>query len=100
MLYLQSKLIRDGYLFLNDVYSRLGLPITIAGQSAGWLYDFENKDKTQIFFEGFDVDEVDNSSEVRALMNGYERNILLNFVNVKDNILDDLGRVDPSIEAI
>lgn len=100
MLYLQNKLIRDGYLFLNDVYSRLGLPITIAGQSAGWIYDFENKEKTMIFFDGFDVDEVNNSPAVRALMNGYERNILLNFVNIRDDILTDLPRVDSTIYQI
>lgn len=100
MLYLQNKLIKQGYLFLNDVYKALDLPITIAGQSAGWLYDFNNKDKTQIFFEGFEVDEVNNSPAVRALMNGYERNVLLNFMNIKDDILTDLPRIDATVDAI
>ena len=100
MLYLQQKLVAQGYLFLNDVYKELGLPISVAGQSAGWIYDFDNKASTQIFFEGFDNDEVNNSPSVRALMNGYERNVLLNFVNIKDDILTDLPRIDSSIDMV
>lgn len=100
MLYLQNKLIANGYLFLNDVYKALGLPITIAGQSAGWIYDFNNRDNTIINFEGFDVNEVNNSPAVRALMNGYERNVLLNFMNIRDDILTDLPRVDNEVAAI
>ena len=100
MLYLQNRLVRDGHLFLNDVYKELGLPITIAGQSAGWIYDFDNKESSQIFFEGFDVNEIGNSPAVRALMNGYERNCLINFVNLKDDILTDLPRVDSEVDAI
>ena len=100
MLYLQNKLIRDGYLFLNDVYKQLGIPITIAGQSAGWIYDFDNKENTQLFFEGFDNNEVGNSEAVRDLMNGYNRDVLLNFVNVKDDILTDIPRIDSAVSAI
>lgn len=100
MLYLQNKLIRDGHLFLNDVYKELDLPITIAGQSAGWIYDFDNKERTQIFFEGFGNDEIDNSPAIRALMNGYERNCLINFVNLRDDILTDLPRIDNEVNAI
>lgn len=100
MLYLQNKLIRDGYLFLNDVYKQLGIPITIAGQSAGWIYDFDNKENTQLFFEGFDNNEVNNSEAVRDLMNGYNRDVLLNFVNVRDDILTDIPRIDSAVSAI
>ena len=28
-----------GYLFLNRVYMRLGLPLTREGQTSGWVYD-------------------------------------------------------------
>lgn len=28
----------QGYVFLNDIYSKLGLPRTKAGQSVGWIY--------------------------------------------------------------
>lgn len=33
-----------GYLFLNDVYKRLGLPQTTAGQIVGWVWDNEDGD--------------------------------------------------------
>ena len=98
--YLQNKLIANGYLFLNDAYKALGLPITIAGQSAGWIYDFNNRDNTLIGFEGFDVNEIATSPAIRALMNGYERNCLINFENIKDDILSDIRRVDSTIDAI
>lgn len=98
MLYLQKRLIRDGYLFLNDVYKQLGMPITVAGQSAGWIYDFNNRNNTMIFFEGFDENNL--SDQVRAFMNGYERNCLINFENVMDDILTDLPRVNGEVEAV
>lgn len=100
MLYLQNKLISKGYLFLNDVYKTLDIPITVAGQSAGWIYDYNNKENTMIRFAGFGEDEVNNSGAVRALMNGYERNVLLNFENIRDDILTDLPRIDSSIDVI
>lgn len=100
MIYLQGKLKSNKYLFLNDVYKTLGLPITVAGQSAGWIYDFDDAANTLIGFEGFGVNEVDNSPTIRAFMNGYERNCLLNFTNIRDNILTDIRRIDSSIDAI
>lgn len=102
MIYLQKKLQANGYLFLNDVYKQLDLPITIAGQSAGWIYDFDNKDNSLIYFEGFDIDgdETNLSGAVRALKNGYEWSVLLDFKNIKDNILEDVKRVDSSIDEI
>ena len=102
MLYLQQKLIANGYLFLNDVYKELGLPISIAGQSAGWLYDYDNKDKTIIYFDGFDINgnEFNLSEYVRAFKNGYERNCLLNFMNIRDDILTDLPRIDSTVAAV
>ena len=29
----------QGYLFLNRVYQKLGLPLTKEGQTSGWVYD-------------------------------------------------------------
>lgn len=98
--HLQNKLIANGYLFLNDAYKALGFPITIAGQSAGWIYDFDNRENTLIKFDGFDVNELGNSPAVRAFMNGYERNCLINFANIRDDILTDLPRVDSDVCAI
>ena len=100
MLYLQQKLIANGYLFLNDVYKALGFPITIAGQSAGWIYDFNNRDNTIIRFRGFDEKEVNNSPVVMAFMNGYERNCLIDFENIRNDILTDIQLVDSSVDVI
>ena len=100
MLYLQQKLIANGYLFLNDVYKALGFPITIAGQSAGWIYDFNNRDNTIIRFRGFDEKEVNNSPAVMAFMNGYERNCLIDFENIRNDILTDIQLVDSSVDVI
>lgn len=100
MLHLQDKLKANGYLFLNDVYKALNFPITLAGQTAGWIYDYNDPENTQIFFEGFDVDEVGNSPAVRDLMNGYENSIIINFLNIKDDILTDIPRVDSRVDVI
>ncbi len=100
MIYLQHKLIANGYLFLNDVYKALGFPITIAGQSAGWIYDYNNRNNTIIKFRGFDIDEVNNSPEVMAFMNGYERNCLIDFENIRNDILTDIQLVDSSVDVI
>ena len=100
MLYLQNKLISQGYLFLNDVYKQFGFPITLAGQTAGWIYDYDNKDATGFAIEGFDVNEIGNSPAVRDLMNGYENSIILNFLNIRDTILDDIPVIDSSVAAI
>lgn len=34
---------RKGYLFLNRVYLKLGLPLTREGQTSGWVYDKAHK---------------------------------------------------------
>lgn len=99
--YLQNKLIRDGYLFLNDAYKALGFPITIAGQSAGWVYDYGNENNTIISIDGFeDKYGHEMNDNAYAFMNGFERNFLINFGNLKDSIIDDLPRVDGEITAI
>ena len=37
---------RQGYLFLNRVYLKLGLPLTKEGQTHGWVYDVAHKNDT------------------------------------------------------
>ena len=72
-----------GYLFLNDVYAMLGIPKTKAGQVVGWKWD-SNGDN-YVDFGIYDVTD----ERKRAFVNGYERNILLDF-NVDGNILGNL----------
>lgn len=73
-----------GYLFLNEVYDMLGIPRSKAGQVVGWIYDKEcpNGDN----FVDFGIYNIHNE-KARDFVNGYERNILLDF-NVDGNILD------------
>ena len=98
---LQKKLEANNFLFLNDVYKELGFPLTIAGQTAGWIYDYNDRKNTMIFFEGFDLNNEANSSDrVIDLMNGSERSVLLNFLNVRDTILDDIPRVNSEVANI
>lgn len=40
--YFNDKLKAEGFLFLNDVYSGLGLPKSSIGQAVGWVYDEQN----------------------------------------------------------
>lgn len=74
-----------GYLFLNDVYAMLGIPKTQAGQIVGWKKDNPNGDG-YVDFGIYDVTD----ERKRAFVNGFERNILLDF-NVDGVIYDNLG---------
>lgn len=82
--YLNDKLKRDKYMFLNDVYRELGIPVTRAGQAVGWIYDEKNPlGDNYIDFGIFDIHKPRN----RDFVNGYERVILIDF-NVDGNILN------------
>lgn len=82
--YANDRLKARGYLYLNEVYERLGIPCTKAGQIVGWVY---NPDKPNgdnyVDFGIYDIAR----EEAREFVNGYERTILLDF-NVDGNILD------------
>lgn len=81
-----AKLIKNGYIFLNDVRKMLGLQPTIAGQVAGWIWDPEDADRaSNIDFGLF------NSTDEYTLrfLDGYENVVILDF-NVDGVILDDL----------
>lgn len=41
--YCNNLLKANGYLFLNQVYKELGMEPSIAGQSVGWVYDFNGE---------------------------------------------------------
>lgn len=44
--YCYEKFKAQGYLFLNEVYDAIGMPRTMQGQVAGWVYDDEYKKDT------------------------------------------------------
>ena len=80
--YANEKLQSRGYLFLNEVYEMLGIPISQAGCSVGWIYD----EKNPIGDNVVDFGLCDVSKEgVRNFVNGHERVILLDF-NVDGDI--------------
>lgn len=82
--YLNDKLKRQGYLFLNDAYKALGFDATKAGQVVGWIYDEKHPNgDNYVDFGIFNI----NSEAARRFVNGLEKNIWLDF-NVDGNILD------------
>ena len=82
--YANDLLKARGRLFLNEVYEMLGIEKTKAGQIVGWVYNPENPiGDNFVDFGIFDM----SKERVRAFVNGYEPNILLDF-NVDGNIWD------------
>lgn len=71
-----ERLKTEGYLFLNDVYKMLGIPVTQAGQAVGWIYDKEcpNGDN-YVDFGIYDLYD----EQKRNFVNGYEKSIWLDF---------------------
>lgn len=86
--YANDRLRARGYLFLNEVYERLGIPTTKAGQVVGWIYDPENPiGDNYVDFGIYDI----NREKARDFVNGYERSILLDF-NVDGDITNQFER--------
>ena len=82
--YANEKLKAQGYLFLNDVYKMIGIPVTKAGQCVGWIYDEKNPvGDNYVDFGMFNI----HREPTRDFVNGREASILLDF-NVDGNILD------------
>lgn len=82
--YANDRLKARGYLFLNEVYERLGIPPTKAGQCVGWIYNPDHPvGDNFVDFGIYDLYKEKN----RDFVNGYERTILLDF-NVDGDILD------------
>ena len=84
--YANDLLRAQGRLFLNDVYKMLGIDITKAGQVVGWVYDPDHPVGDN--FVDFGIYDM-RRDRVRAFVNGYEPNILLDF-NV-DGVIWDLA---------
>lgn len=82
--YANDLLKSRGRLFLNEVYEMLGIDKTKAGQIVGWVYDPVNPVGDN--FVDFGIYDM-SKERVRAFVNGYEPNILLDF-NVDGNVWD------------
>ena len=83
--YLNDRLQKRGYLFLNEVYKALGIPETKAGQQVGWVYN-EKHPVGDNYVEFIGLHDY-NSLQTRAFINGHEPAILLDF-NVDGYIMD------------
>ena len=81
-----ERLKSRGYLYLNEVYEYLGIPMTKAGHEVGWVYDTSENPIGDNFVD-FGIYDLYNE-RARAFVNGYERTILLDF-NV-DGVISDL----------
>lgn len=85
--FLNDKLKSQGYLFVNDVNTALGFPLTAAGQIAGWIYDEKNPiGDNYIDFGMFNLD----NPRTTDFVNGYERSIIIDY-NCDGNIMEYFG---------
>lgn len=81
---MDRQLKHDGFLYLNQVYDALGIPMTKYGQTIGWIYNpLSDKYNNCVDFGIFE-----DTDTKRLFVNGHERCIRLSF-NVDGNILDD-----------
>lgn len=83
--YLNDKLKRQGYLFLNDMYTALGMDVTPIGQIVGWIYDEGNPIGDNCV--DFGLFDIENEAK-RLFINGHERSVLID-PNV-DGVVYDL----------
>ena len=80
--YANQMLQERGHLFLNEVYDMFGFERTEAGNAVGWVLDKNNPDVAN--HVDFGIHSYDDERKM-AFVNGWERNILLNF-NVDGNV--------------
>lgn len=83
--YLTDMLRAKGHVFLNEVYTAIGIPKTQAGNVVGWSINEEGDD-----FIDFGIYDF-SSQKARDFVNGYEKAILLDF-NVNGAILQTLPK--------
>lgn len=77
------------YIFLNEVYDRLGIQRSRAGQGVGWVYNPELEGLKQIDFGIYNIYKPEN----RDFINGYTRVVLLDFKGLRP-IIDEVFDTD------
>lgn len=77
--YANNLLRAKGYVFLNEIYERLGIKQTKAGQVVGWVYDQHDTETCDNFIDFGIYRNAFNSVARRAFVNGYEPVVLLDF---------------------
>lgn len=85
--YANDLLVSRGYLFLNEVYDLLDIPVTKAGQAVGWIYDKKKVEQDYDGYVDFGIYQYNTASQ--RFVNGYEPIILLDF-NVDGVIWDKI----------
>lgn len=85
-----EKLRSRGYLTLNEVYSMLGMDLSVAGNSVGWLYD-RNKSADEQTGDGYVDFGIYNIQDpnTRKFVNGKTNTVLLDF-NVQGPIVEGM----------
>lgn len=93
------KLVADGYLFLSDIYERLGISANSVGarklyasRKLGWIYDPANKDIDSYISFGIQDRDGRYSQALKNLDEGLEKYIYLDF-NVDGPIEDKFMEV-------
>ena len=84
--YLNSRLERQGFLFLNDVYEELGFEKTQAGQLVGWIYDPDREDAGDNCVS-FGLYDPKRGAVLGDFINGRAKSVFLDF-NVDGVIID------------
>ncbi len=84
---MNKKLQQQGYLFLNTVYSALGIPQTKIGHMVGWVYRPEEHNSKRDNYVSFGIGD-GSEPRTRDFVNGYEKAIYLDF-NVDGIIYND-----------
>ncbi len=106
-------IVRDGYAFLNNGYGKLGFPITIVGQQAGWIFDPKNPESSLCQIEGFGtvrlsangsvyLDDTYESDAVKQFRCGSKKDdaLLIEFKNIRPSIYDDIQVIDTRIATV
>lgn len=89
--YFNDRLKSRGYVFLNEVYKRLGLPESREGQIVGWWYDPKNPDQPDADdFVDFRIMNPEDPA-ARDFINGWNKVVWLDF-NVQGPILDHMPK--------